>query len=72
MEDRCTGLMAASREDQGSNDVDSARVPASSRGDITMDGKMCHVRIDDGGWRARFDVAIHGESDIPGVRWSET
>ena len=31
-----------------------------------MDGKMCHMRIDDGGWRALSDVAIHGESDIPG------
>ena len=44
-----TALVAMSKEDRTGYDVDGAELPASGRGDVTVDGAMYHVWMADGG-----------------------
>ena len=70
MEIMGTGLTAMSREDQMGYDVMGSEtgLDASGMGDVTVDGEMFHVWMDDGMLMgAQFDDAIHGDTDIPEV-----
>ena len=67
MEIKGTGLTALTREDQMGYDVNGDTVPASGAGDVTVSGASYHVWKDDGMLMgARFDAAIHGDSDGDG------
>ena len=54
-----TGLVAMSREADDMYDVGDATLPATGMGDVTVDGAMYHVWMQDGMLMgARFDAAI--------------
>ena len=60
-----TGLTAMTREGDDMYDVGDATLPASGKGDVTVDGAMYHVWMMDGALMgARFDKAIHGDTDL--------
>ena len=60
-----TGLEAMTREGDDMWDVNGSTLPASGVGDVTVDGAMYHVWMDDGMLMgARFDGAIDGDTDI--------
>ena len=62
-----TGLTALTREPDDMYDVNGSTLPANGMGDVTVDGAMYHVWMtEDGGLAgARFDNALHGDSDVP-------
>ena len=54
-----TGLVAMTREGDDMYDVGADTLPASGKGDVTVDGAMYHVSMEDGTFMgARFDAAI--------------
>ena len=56
-----TGLTAMTRETDDMYDVNGSTLPANGVGDVTVDGAMYHVWMDDGALMgARFDGAIDG------------
>ena len=60
-----TGLVAMSREADDMYDVGDATLPSSGMGDVTVDGAMYHVWMDDGMLMgARFDAAIDTDTDF--------
>ena len=66
MEIMGTGLMAMSREADDMYDVGEDTLPASGMGDVTVDGAMYHVWMDEDGMLmgARFDAGINGDTDM--------
>ena len=59
-----TGLVAMTREADDMYDVGDATLPATGMGDVTVDGAMYHVWMDDGMLMgARFDAAIDTDTD---------
>ena len=59
-----TGLVAMTREADDMYDVGDATLPATGMGDVTVDGAMYHVWMDDGALMgARFDAAIDTDTD---------
>ncbi|MDE0628607.1 MAG: hypothetical protein OXH99_19610 [Bryobacterales bacterium] len=59
-----TGLIAMTREADDMYDVGGATLPATGMGDITVDGAMYHVWMQDGALAgARFDGAIDVTTD---------
>ena len=65
MEIMGTPLTAMSREDGMGYDVNGDMLPDSGMGDVTVDGAMYHVWMDDGMLMGvRFDDAIHGDTDM--------
>ena len=62
-----TGLYAMSREDGMGYDVMGSEdaLPEDGMGDVTVDGAMYHVWMDDGMLMGtRFDAAIHADTDM--------
>ena len=61
-----TGLVARTREADDMYDVGDSQLPASKMGDVMDGDAMYHVWEQDGALMgARFDAALHGDSDIP-------
>ena len=59
-----TGLVAMTREADDMYDVNGSTLPASGVGDVTVDGAMYHVWMQDGALAgARFDAAIDPDTD---------
>ena len=60
-----TGLTAMTREADNDWDVNGDTLDASGMGDVTVDGAMYHVWMQDGALAgARFDKAIHADTDL--------
>ncbi|MCY4187366.1 MAG: hypothetical protein OXD30_02675, partial [Bryobacterales bacterium] len=58
-----TALVAMSKEDRSGYDVGGDTLPASGRGDVTVDGAMYHVWMADGGLAgARFGQAYQSKT----------
>ena len=59
-----TGLVAMTREADDMFDVNGSTLPANGKGDVTVDGAMYHVWMQDGALAgARFDGAIDADTD---------